>query len=165
MTIRNHVASITAVAALTVGAPRTTSSTDPIKSPRASSSVKSLPPLQQAAIVGELFRNAKSVEQWEHAEAVWQNLRPGLTKYETSLNCKDYGASYDKQIAVDLVGEVVKHFELMLDVGKLIFALAGGEKDEALESLKDATKELAKEKGKVGGKKLANEVARRVLSQ
>jgi hypothetical protein len=107
-------------------------------------------------MVAMSFRNAKSAEEFERAESLWNELRPGITSYETSLNCKDYGASYDKQIAIDLVGELLeKPVDLMLDVGKLIFALAGGERDETLEALKGAAKELAKETGKEIGKKIA----------
>jgi hypothetical protein len=115
-------------------------------------------------MVAMSFRHAKSVEEFERAETLWNDLRPGITSYELSLSCKDYGASYDKQIAIDLAGELVeKPLSLMLDVGKLIFALAGGEKDEALEALKEAATELATELGKEAGKKVGKSIADQVL--
>jgi hypothetical protein len=117
----------------------------------AEATMKQLPILLQGTIVAKKFANANTVEQFKTAEATWITLRPNLAKYEMSLSCKDYGASHDKDIAIDVVGELLKKpLGLLIDVSKFVLSVAGQEKDEALEALKDATKELvtlAKDKG------------------
>jgi hypothetical protein len=113
--------------------------------------LKQLPLMLQGAIVAKRFANAKTVDEFRTAEAISITLRPKLARYEMSLSCKDYGSSHDKEIAVDLVEDVFKKpVGLIIDVGKLVISLAGGEKDETLENLKDAAKDfatLAKDKG------------------
>ncbi len=167
MSVRKHVAGMAAVAAVAVGGSKpATGLVTPVGPPSSSSSVKRLSPLHQATIVQMSFSKAKTVEEFQQAESLWNDLRPGITSYEIALNCKDYGASHDQQIAIDLVGDLLqKPVELMLDVGKLIFALAGGEKDETLEALKDTAKELAKEIGKEEGKEIGTKIVRQVFPQ
>lgn len=113
--------------------------------------LKQLPLMLQGAIVAQGFADAKTVDEFRAAEAIWITLRPKLAKYEISLSCKDYGSSHDKEIAIDLVEDLVKKpVGLIIDAGRLVVSLAGGEKDETLENLKDAAKDLAtlaKDKG------------------
>jgi hypothetical protein len=146
--ISKRIVGFATVAALTAGAvQRNTGSNGEVRSPTAASSLNNLSPLHQATIIAQRFRNSKSDDELRQAEELWEELRPGITKFENSLQCKDYGASHDKDIAIGIVGDLVnKPVELYLDIGKLIFAFAGGEKDETLEALKDAAKELAKDK-------------------
>ena len=121
------------------------------KSASSVATMKQLPILLQGTMVATSFANANTVEEFQAADAIWITLRPNLAKYEMSLSCKDYGASHDKDIAIDLVDELLKKpVGLMIDVGKLVLSLAGGEKDDTLENLKDAMKDLvtlAKDKG------------------
>jgi len=128
--------------------------------PATLSATRRLPILLQGTNVAASFANAKTVEEFRRAEAIWITLRPDLAKFEISLNCKDYGAAHDKDIAIDLVGELVKKpVGLMIDVGKLVLALAGTEKDESSEALKDAFKELLKLAEDKGFEKVAEKVA------
>jgi hypothetical protein len=165
MTIRNRVAGITAVAALTVGAPiRTTSFAGPIRPPKTSASLAKLPQMQQADVVEQLFKHAKSVEEWNYAESVWNDLGPGITGYETSLSCKDFGESYDEQIGKDLIFDMFeKPVELYLDVTKFILSFAAGEKDEAREALEEAISDLKEEIRDHNAKKPAKDITRRIL--
>jgi len=110
-----------------------------------SASISKLPMMLQGSFVAKNFANAKTEEEFARAEAIWITLRPGLAKYEMSLSCKDYGASHDKEIAINLVEELIKKpLSLMMDVSKVVLWLAAQEKDPELEALKDAAKDLAK---------------------
>ncbi|WGD56335.1 hypothetical protein QA641_22020 [Bradyrhizobium sp. CB1650] len=139
--MRKHIVAIGAVAAVGLAAPRFASRASPVRSPP----ISRLSPLHQATMVAERFRHARTAEQFEEAEKLWSQVRPSLTEFEGSLNCSNYGAAHDREIANDLAEQVLnKPIGLMIDTAKLVLAVAGAEQDEAAEDLKEVAKDLEK---------------------
>jgi hypothetical protein len=111
-----------------------------------------MPVQAQATQVHQMFRAAKTPQDYLAATSRWTEVRPRLAQSEKSMACEDTGEKYDRQLILDTVEDVVKKpIGLIGAISKFIFAFAGGEKDETLEALKEAAAELGKfafDKGK-----------------
>ena len=125
--------------------------------PSRNAALNALPVSQQAVHVLELFRNAKSPQDYAAASKRWSEVRPKLESYETENACADSGAGSDRAIARGVIDDLVAApIELILAITRMVFAFAGKEKDDLLAALRDAYDATVEEaKSKVGDKAAA----------
>jgi hypothetical protein len=95
------------------------------------------------AIIARMFGDAKLELDVRQAEAMWTKFQIRIVDYEKSLQCSSYGAAGDKEIAMTIVDDIaMRSVSLMIAVGDLILAFAQQDKDQVIDSFKDALEEL-----------------------